>query len=41
VALLNHWSEREERLRGVVDAVLHKPARRLEWQLLFGACRYE
>jgi hypothetical protein len=37
VALVNHWSEREERLTGVVDAVLHKPPRRLEeWQQLFG-----
>ena len=37
VALVNHWSEREERLKGTVDAVLHKPPRRLEeWQELFG-----
>jgi hypothetical protein len=36
VALVNHWSEREERLTGVVDAVLHKPPRREEWRQLFG-----
>jgi hypothetical protein len=36
VALVNHWSDREQRLKGVVDAVLHKPARREEWQQLFG-----
>jgi hypothetical protein len=35
-ALVNHWSEREERLVGVVDAVLHKPPRREEWQRVFG-----
>lgn len=36
VALVNRWSEREERLQGVVDVVLHKPPRREEWQRLFG-----
>lgn len=36
VALVNHWSEREERLPGVVDVVLHKPPRREEWLQLFG-----
>jgi hypothetical protein len=36
VALVYHWSEREERLKGVVDAILHKPPRRGEWQQLFG-----
>jgi hypothetical protein len=35
VALVNHWSEREERLSVVVDAVLHKPPRLFEWQRLF------
>ena len=34
VALVNHWSEREERLHGAVDAVLHKPPRIEEWQRL-------
>lgn len=37
VALVNHWSEREDRLAGVVDAVLHKPPRWDEWQRLFGS----
>jgi hypothetical protein len=36
VALVNHWSEREQRLTGVVDAVLHKPPRREEWRRVFG-----
>jgi hypothetical protein len=36
VALVNHWSEREERLKDAVDAVLHKPPRRDEWERLFG-----
>jgi hypothetical protein len=31
VALVNHWSEREERLIEAVDIVLHKPPRREEW----------
>ena len=36
VALVNHWSEREERLRGMVDEILHKPPRRVEeWQQMF------
>jgi hypothetical protein len=37
VALLHHWSEREETLRQWVDAVLHKPPRLEEWMSLFGA----
>lgn len=37
VALVNRWSEREERLTGVVDVVLHKPPRWDEWQRLFGS----
>jgi len=36
VVLVNHWSEREERLHGAVDAILHKPPRHEEWQRLFG-----
>ena len=36
VALVNHWSEREERLHNAVDAVLHKPPRPEEWKRLFG-----
>jgi hypothetical protein len=35
VALVNHWSEREERITSAVDAVLHKPPRLFEWQRLF------
>jgi hypothetical protein len=35
VAVVNQWSEREDRLRRAADAVLHKPARREEWARLF------
>jgi hypothetical protein len=35
-ALTNHRSERQGRLAGAVDAVLHKRLRREEWQQLFG-----
>lgn len=36
IALVSHWSEREERLKAVVDATLHRPPRRDEWERLFG-----
>ncbi len=31
-ALAYYWSEREEGLRACTDAILHKPARAIEWK---------